>query len=334
VGEKLITITEQSKMTPQQALNSGKYIGIIATKSVNDLGRRFLLYKQNSETGARDFVGVVIVGDYAKRDDWIGSGSPTQQANADFYNFPLGTRVQNDQQWGFDLTQDLYDYYGGTGGPAFGVIAVDPDALPKYSPPAQSATSLGNDKESNDRGSTYPSTDNFSVYLQRNGSNAPINASGDTMTSRGCGPATAYNVLQLTGQNPNINNIVDNFYWNCKRGCATDATAVLLTLQRNGYKEAVSYGDENRITDANELKNYTGILIYGGTASSPTESVAHIAGFNCNNGSCVSIDSYFSDGKPVKCSVEGSDSIKCGNYNYHVGPTGGTPDALYPVKSL
>lgn len=173
---------------------------------------------------------------------------------------------------------------------------------------------------------------NFSVYMQRNGSSAPINKSGDTMLTRGCGPSTAYNILKLAGQNPNINNIVDNFYWNCQNGCATDASAVLLTLQKNGFTNAVSNGLSNRITDANQLKNYTGLLVYGGTASSPTESVAHIAGFDCKNGNCVSIDSYFSDGTPVQCNVSNSNTIKCGSYSYNVGLTGGSPDALYPVS--
>jgi hypothetical protein len=126
--EKLDTIANQSKLNPEQALNSGKYIGIVATKSVNDIGRRLLLYKKDVVTNKPQFVGVVLVGDTAKRADWIGSGAVTEQANANFVSYPLGTRVQNGEQWAIDLTQDLYKYYGGSGGPAYGVIAIDPDA--------------------------------------------------------------------------------------------------------------------------------------------------------------------------------------------------------------
>lgn len=169
--------------------------------------------------------------------------------------------------------------------------------------------------------------------MQKKVNLGPINKSGDTMTSRGCGPSTTYNILNLTGHNPNINTIVHTFYWSCNNGCATDATAVLKELQDNGFDKAYNYGLQNRITDATNLKNYNGLLVYGGTTSDPSESVAHIAAFDCQNGKCASIDSYFSEGKPVTCDIPDANTIKCGDYSYHVGATTGSPDALYPVKT-
>jgi len=115
-----MNITAQSEMGPAAALQSGRYIGVVSGKSVNDFGRRFLLYKDNH------FVGVVIVGGEAKRDDWTGLGSPTSPTFS-FKQFPLCIRETNGQHWAFDLPQSIYEYFGGTGGPVTGVYAVDPD---------------------------------------------------------------------------------------------------------------------------------------------------------------------------------------------------------------
>lgn len=115
-----MSIAAQSEMGPHKALESGKYIGVVSGKSVNDFGRRFMLYKDGR------FVGVVIVGGEAKRDDWTGLGSPTSPT-FNFQQFPLCIRETNGQHWAFDLPQSIYEYYGGTGGPVIGVYAVDPD---------------------------------------------------------------------------------------------------------------------------------------------------------------------------------------------------------------
>ena len=114
------TIAEQSGMTPEQALASGKYIGIVSAKSVNDFGRRFLFYKDGC------FVGVVIVGGEAKRDDWVGFGSPTSR-DFMFYRFPLIIRTADGDPWAFDLPRSIYEHYGGEGGPVSGIYAIDPD---------------------------------------------------------------------------------------------------------------------------------------------------------------------------------------------------------------
>lgn len=168
---------------------------------------------------------------------------------------------------------------------------------------------------------------NLDIFMQRDNDNgAPINPSGATLTSLGCGPSTAINVLRLTNHNPNPNQIIENFYW--ANGSKTSADATLLSLQQNGFSGAVDYGLKNRITDATQLLNYTGVLVYGGTVSSSTESVAHIAAFDCQAGKCYSIDSYFNSSE---CNIQNANSIKCGDINYNMGETDGTPDALYPV---
>lgn len=115
------TIADQSRRTPQEALAEAKYIAIVSAKSVNDFGRRFLLYKDGA------FVGVVLVGGEAKRDDWTGLGSPTSDYFS-FDSFPLIIRESNNQHWAFDLPTSVYKYYGGSGGPVSGIYAVDPDA--------------------------------------------------------------------------------------------------------------------------------------------------------------------------------------------------------------
>lgn len=156
------------------------------------------------------------------------------------------------------------------------------------------------------------------------------------MLTRGCGPSTTYNLLRLTGHTDiSINQIVDTFDWG-KCGCATDPGAVLKEFQDNdpvNYKGAYTYGEANRKTNAEELNGYTGILVYYGTVTSPDESIDHIAGFDCQKGDCISIDSYFSSGKPIRCNVQSATSLKCGNYNYNVGETGGSPGAFYPLKT-
>lgn len=122
-------IDEQTNLSEQEALSSGKYIGVISTKSPNDFGKRFLVY--DCVDGTIDFVGVVIVGGMAKRDDWIGIGSPT----TDYFSLtknPLITRFQNDSQWAFDLSESMYKYFGGDGGPTRPIIMVNPDILIKH----------------------------------------------------------------------------------------------------------------------------------------------------------------------------------------------------------
>ncbi len=352
----IVPISTQSSMTPEDALNSGKYVGIIATKSVNDLGRRFLLYKKDSQ-GNTSFVGVVLVGDYAKLGDWVGSGGVTVQSNANFTQFPLGTRTSKGEPWGFDLTQPLYDYYGGSGGPVNGIVAVDPDVqLPN------SVSSQPNTPASNTKSETKPSPisvrdsiiapivstiqgnpsqittpagepiNTFNVYMQRSGGYQAINNYGGTSTQWGCGPSTSLNIQNLVGKNTDVNVVLNNYPWT---SIGSSGDGVLLSLQRNGFPaNTYDYGVKNRITSTTPLNNYTGILVYSGAVSSPTEkNIAHIAAFDCQNGSCVSIDSYFSDGKPVPCEIKDSNSIQCGAYNYHLGESGGYPDALFPVQT-
>ncbi len=169
----------------------------------------------------------------------------------------------------------------------------------------------------------------FKVFMQRSLGNIFINPFGGTNVTAGCGPSTAYNILTLSGYNIPINTVLDTYYWS---SALSAPDAVLLSLERNGYpSNTVEYGTQNRMTDTTQLTNYTGILVYGGTVSSPTESIAHIATFDCFEGTCVVIDSYFGDGAPTTCITE-VDGLKCGDYSYPVGTVPGkSPNALFPV---
>ena len=176
---------------------------------------------------------------------------------------------------------------------------------------------------------------NFDIFLQKSKGYQSIEGDqfGGNWTQWGCGPSTSLNIQNLYGMDTSVSKVTGSYLWT---SAGSSGDGVLLNLQRNGFpSDTYSYGVKNRITDASALTNYTGVLVYGGTVSSPDEKgVAHIAAFDCQNGKCMSIDSYFSDGKPVSCTVENANNIKCGSYNYHVGPVaGGSPDALFPVKA-
>jgi hypothetical protein len=117
----IVPIEVQSKQTETEALLSKKYIGFVSTKSPNDIGRRFLLYKGSN------FAGVVLVTGCAKQSDWTGVGLTTTETFR-YYNNPLIVRVSGDgSQWGFDFTSVLYSFFGGTGGATEPVLAIDPD---------------------------------------------------------------------------------------------------------------------------------------------------------------------------------------------------------------
>lgn len=174
----------------------------------------------------------------------------------------------------------------------------------------------------------------FTVFQQKDGPSGSINRAGGTMITDGDGPSTAYNVLNRFNKNPNINNIVGNFLWSCgAKNCGSSADAVLLSLQSNGFTGAVDYGEHNKITDTQFLYGYTGVLVYGGTANVSGQNLAHIAAFDCQDGSCAAIDSSLTDGKPAPCDIKSSTIMSCGSITYHIGKTQGTPDALFPVQS-
>ena len=119
------TIEVQSKMTEQEALDSGKYISVVSGKTINDFGRRYMIYK--CVDSKLDFIGVVIVGGEAKRSDWTGIGPITTPTFA--WNYaPLSIREANGEHWGFDFPLSLYKYFGGTtGATTEPIIAIDPD---------------------------------------------------------------------------------------------------------------------------------------------------------------------------------------------------------------
>lgn len=185
---------------------------------------------------------------------------------------------------------------------------------------------------------------NFPVFLQYNTNDAlnvnnfgisdstRINDYGGRLLSWGCGPSTAYNILRYTGYDVPFQKVLDTYFWS---SVGSDGPSVLLDLRRNGFPvDTVDYGTSRRMTDAYQLNTYNGLLVYNGSVSSPgIKSVDHIAAFDCKQGDCYSIDSYFSSGKPIKCDVEGSGSVNCGGVKYKVGETKGSPGAFFPVKS-
>ena len=189
--------------------------------------------------------------------------------------------------------------------------------------------------------------ENFNNFMQINNTSVKqqINPWGATLLELGCTPSSAINTLNLLGFNltpEQMQEVIDNLTWN-EKSHTTGADAVLVSLQQTGdstLKGAAKYGTENRILDATELTDYTGILIYGGWAtgykggdtSLNEEIVNHVATITCDKGDCYSIDSYFSDGKPVKCEAATADKIECGNFEYKVGESPNQfPSLLYPV---
>jgi hypothetical protein len=147
----LVPIEKQAAMTPEEALASGTYVGFVSGKSVNDIGRRYLLYRYN-KNGIGDFVGVVLVVGTAKRADWTGVGAvsdssfkydayplilrtflddcPELRRGVEAYEEPCG----NVYLWGFDFASNLFAYFGGgleAGNPLHKptdpVYALDPD---------------------------------------------------------------------------------------------------------------------------------------------------------------------------------------------------------------
>lgn len=124
------TIDYQQSTGIIESLNSGKYIGIISSKSPNDFGRRFILFLNRNNR--IEFLGIVLVGGEAKRDDWVGFGSPTSKY---FKQFPLGLRNSDGLYWGADIPVSIYEYIKGCDvndedfcyGPALNLIFIDPD---------------------------------------------------------------------------------------------------------------------------------------------------------------------------------------------------------------
>ena len=113
-------ICRKKFFVPIGEISTDKYIAIISCKSPNDFGRRFYLYK------TEQFVGVVICGGEAKRDDWTGLGSPTND-NFKFNRFPLAIRIHKGDHWAFDFPDSVYELFGGTTGHVSDIIAIDPD---------------------------------------------------------------------------------------------------------------------------------------------------------------------------------------------------------------
>lgn len=118
----LISPNVQSKQSEKEALDSGKYVGLVSAKSPNDIGRRFLIYKDGH------FIGVVLVVGTAKLSDWTGYGT-TSGSSFDFLHIPLA--IAKDKKtgtyWAFDFPETLYTYLGGNGGLVTNILAIDPD---------------------------------------------------------------------------------------------------------------------------------------------------------------------------------------------------------------
>ena len=82
---------------------SERYVGVIATKSPNDLGREFCLSWLNPDTMAEQQVGTVIVGDVAALDDWTPLGGRDDPLSLQTYQ--SGGRTWH---WAAELPTDLW----------------------------------------------------------------------------------------------------------------------------------------------------------------------------------------------------------------------------------
>lgn len=193
--------------------------------------------------------------------------------------------------------------------------------VPAQQPGTTQVTQIGNPSQTSQ-------LQNFPIFLQYGYNDSlEINNYGGTLLKWGCGPSTAYNILKLEGYNVTFQKVLDTYLWT---SIGSDGPSVLLDLRRNGFPpNTVEYGTDpnNIITDAKELANYNGLLVYSGK----TNGKDHIAAFSCNQGDCYSIDSYFSQGNPIKCKIESTVRVNCGGVKYKVGESGGTPYAFYPV---
>lgn len=136
IWEHIVPIEQHQQWGPGNALESNTYVSLIATKSPNDIGRRFLLFHRN-ENDEVVFDGVTLVVDVASRADWTGTGAildPTSRYN------PLMLRLQPNErgeweQWGFDLPNELYYHispYGKEDRAVFGVIAIDAEVVESW----------------------------------------------------------------------------------------------------------------------------------------------------------------------------------------------------------
>lgn len=118
----LMSIDEQSKMTEEEALSTGKYISLVSAKSPNDIGRIFFIY--DISNGNKKFLGVTLVVGTAKKSDWTGYGDTTSNY-FQWNQFPLALQKEGDYYWAFDFPNALYYYLEGDGGLIKEILAID-----------------------------------------------------------------------------------------------------------------------------------------------------------------------------------------------------------------
>ncbi len=176
---------------------------------------------------------------------------------------------------------------------------------------------------------------NFNIRMQT-GDYSAVNRWGSTVAEWGCVPLTALNFLAYDSNQSNIDDdmwqeVKDNIFWN---NGSTDIGSTLALLQNQyGYEGMWKDYESRRIADATEVSSekYSGYLFYQGLVSEPgKQSALHAAFFDCEEGSCVAIDSNYNSGKPEPCEVS-NNGLKCGNSTYEVSlNTGGGPSVLHP----
>lgn len=111
IFEKLIAESQEG-MTEEEALNSGKIVGFVATRSPEDIGKRFLVYAVDESPGEDGlsaeprFVGLVLAVDTAAGHDWIGTQESTRVGNGlGFSTYSL--KGWEDLPWIADMTSSL-----------------------------------------------------------------------------------------------------------------------------------------------------------------------------------------------------------------------------------
>ena len=111
-----VIVENQSNLDPQEALDSGEYIGFVATRSPEDIGRRFLIYSSRTPGAEPEFIGVALSVDSAAKVDWIGAineGQPNELRSVYYEVGGIGERkisapAWQDSQFVADISKNIF----------------------------------------------------------------------------------------------------------------------------------------------------------------------------------------------------------------------------------
>lgn len=97
-------VDNQENLTPEAALESGKYVGLIAVPSPLDIGRRLIAYKvepngDNSKQYESKFLGIVLVSDCVQEDHWVDEGYRKTYGFAGWEHNPLPWIAESSEEF-------------------------------------------------------------------------------------------------------------------------------------------------------------------------------------------------------------------------------------------